>query len=484
MKQRFLISLFLIVILLFTSCGRYQATNPTDIPMSSAEQTEIVSTESPNSTPDTNGKPPFEDTAIISADGETITVHNANELLYYLESNKHFLLMSGDYDIYKTQFIEGYDYTFKDLNNITLEGVGEEQIDFITNDIDRDVLSAENCKGITLINLYLGHVPRVETKCSGSVLFINNCQGFTIKNCTLFGCGEYGIMGFDNSNLIAKDSTILDCAEDLVYLSNSKRILFNNCYFYNRENERLSFNDCQTVEFNDCELIGELRSYPPIYANRESVLQYPSNGKTYRINERVYEWGTLTNVNIGGYTAQGEITDRLNDIKQGVSVQLHRQDDEFSEYERSYLYCSLMYNKPLLEAEYLKTINEAISVIKEYFQEEIILSIDWPEGTSSELQKSSEGVWINCPYSSLENIFQDGRKYLTADEAKDIFLEWLLSEFNDTYMTKPLNEEDIEIYLISTKIVATDVFYLLDVYDGDNSIDQRYVNAIDGSISK
>lgn len=105
MKQRLLVLFVLIILLLFTSCGRYQGVE--DTPDTSPEPIETVNTEPPVETqdPDTVEKSPFEDTTIISEDGKTITVHNAQELIYYLESDKHFLLMPGDYDLYNTHYM-------------------------------------------------------------------------------------------------------------------------------------------------------------------------------------------------------------------------------------------------------------------------------------------------------------------------------------------------------------------------------------------
>ncbi|MGI6049510.1 MAG: right-handed parallel beta-helix repeat-containing protein [Acetivibrionales bacterium] len=484
MKQRLLVLFVLIILLLFTSCGRYQGVE--DTPDTSPEPIETVNTEPPVETqdPDTVEKSPFEDTTIISEDGKTITVHNAQELIYYLESDKHFLLMPGDYDLYNTHYMGGFEPVLKDLKNVTLEGLGDEQVKFITSDIYKDVLEIENCKGITLINLYLGHVPRADELCSGSVLYLNKCQGITIKNCTLFGCGMYGIIGFDDANLIIKDSTFLDCSEDLIDIAMSRRILLDNCKFYNRDDEGLRFNDCQEVDIKNCEFIGELCPYPSVYVDYENILQYPSNGKTYTINEREYDWGTLTNSSVTGYTAQEEINDRLNSLKEGVSIQLS-SEIEFYGDENKYVYCSLMYKKPLLETEYLKTINEVTSVLQDFFDSEIVITVDWPGGDSPEFTKASDGtIWIHCPYSSLEIILQDGRKYLTVQEAEGKFLEWILSENNDIDLIKSLNEEDIETYLYSTKIDGSKVYYLFEAYFKDSFITDVYVNAIDGSISE
>ena len=124
---------------------------------------------------------------------------------------------------------------------------------------------------------------------------------------------------------------------------------------------------------------GELCPYPSVYVDYENILQYPSNGKTYTINEREYDWGTLTNSSVPGYTAQEEINDRLNSLKEGVSIQLS-SEIEFYGDENKYVYCSLMYKKPLLETEYLKTINEVTSVLQDFFDSEIVITVDWPGG--------------------------------------------------------------------------------------------------------
>ena len=200
----------------------------------------------PNDTPDekNEAEPSYDDEKSTPKPLRVITVNNAQELVSQIASNTHIKLMPGSYDF--NSFDEKF-YTFyynyrglRNLENVVIEGIGEEQIDFLTGSAYSDVLHISNSKKITLKNLNLGHKPPVKSGyCEGGVISLSECDGITIDNCTMFGCGTIGIYAYNVSNLVCTNSTIKDCTEDLVYLVTAEGVLFQDCTFISRDFEEI-----------------------------------------------------------------------------------------------------------------------------------------------------------------------------------------------------------------------------------------------------
>lgn len=398
-----------------------------------------------------------------------------------MASDKHFLLMPGDYDIYKTPFAEPYKTVMKNLRNVTIEGVGDIQVSFLTENTDCDTLSMENCRNITLKNLYMGHVPQVNYECAGAVLYMYDCDGLTIQNCTLFGSGEYGIFGGEINGLFVQDTGFIDCSENLVDLYYSSDITFENCSFINEEDQSIEFWKCSNVLFRNCELSGELIQYPSIIVDDKSILNYPSDGNTYVVTNEKYSWVSLENVSITGSRLMKEISDTISSHYDGVSVSF---DSGYHYFYGLYMNFCLTFQEPIPESAFLRQTEEVLTIIKDYYKDDALLSVvlSWDGGSSVKIYRTFEGtIEIFAAYDSLESVMQDGRKYLSVDEARDILSKWLPPVINSDD-GKPLYEENIEVELICTMIDSTGVYYRFDILNGNIIMFPLSVDALSGSI--
>ena len=233
-----------------------------------------------------------------------ITVNNAQELASQIASNTHIKLMPGSYDLnsvdrsYYTFYFNG---SFKYLENVIIEGIGEGQVDFLTESAESEVLRITNSKNITLKNLNLGHKPPVRSGyCEDGVISLSGCDGITIDNCTLFGCGTIGIYANNVSNLVCTNSTIRDCAEDLVCLVNSRDVLFQDCTFKSRDFEEIMLYEVSNISMVNCSLIGEKTYYPNILFNGKPIISEPIDGREYIVNDLWHEEYKLKNIAVSG----------------------------------------------------------------------------------------------------------------------------------------------------------------------------------------
>ena len=178
-----------------------------------------------------------------AADAAPVSVSNAQELLAAIAPGAVIELQPGTYNL--TQAIaespkqdrasswlrfmdcwEGREAVVHDVDGLTLRGVGE--VEIVVEPRSADVLRFEYCSNITLENMTLGHTiePGV---CTGDVLEFDNCRGVVLTALDLYGCGTYGVVGLNSSDLRMQSSTIRECSYGLMDLNNCSGFRFNEC---------------------------------------------------------------------------------------------------------------------------------------------------------------------------------------------------------------------------------------------------------------
>lgn len=156
--------------------------------------------------------------------------------------------------------------------------------EIVTDPRYANVLRFENCSDIGIMDLTMGHSDT--GNCVGDVLYFAQCSELILSGLDLYGCGVYGI-GTDGCGLLSCfDSTIRDCANGALMLSDARdRQMFLNCIltgsnnggyfdmedgwdgefrFYHctfgeKESNSLAFNDRITTD--DC-IWAEITEYP------------------------------------------------------------------------------------------------------------------------------------------------------------------------------------------------------------------------------
>ena len=93
-----------------------------------------------------------------------------------------------------------------------------------------DVLSFQHCSGIQVSGFTAGHT-KEPGSCSGGVLHFEDCDGFTVKNCGLFGCGIIGVQAQYCSNASVMDCDIYECSLGGIEMRDVKGINIENCTF-------------------------------------------------------------------------------------------------------------------------------------------------------------------------------------------------------------------------------------------------------------
>lgn len=475
--KKYIILPLLILALILCSCGRLETGEVTE----TDDETPSVSQDNENGLPDGNAE-----SINKSNDREVITVHNASELVSQLKSNTHFLLVpGGDYDLSSVdndlnpQF---FNYGLQNLENVIIEGMGDQQTDFFTKYSDQSVLYIDNSRDITLINLNFGHDPVVISSdyCTGGVLALQDCSGITISGCTMFGCGTVGIEATNIKGLKVINSTIRDCTRDIMEVSNLKNAVFQDCVFISAEDEHIRISGESDVTIRDCRLTGGAVSDPPkILLNDVSVIEESNDGEEYVIHEKEVNGLRLLNVSVSGKTVLKE----LNAIYENVRAEISAYEDPLS-YERV-VSCDLFYESPLDESLYLPQIRLARDIITKCYSnyDVILVRISFPDIDRFIGTVFNGAIWLWDNYSSLSKVMGDGRQYLTKEEAFKKLDNWLPPK--RSIDTMKIIDERVSYEIYNTMVYADQAYYSINAYSEENNdyIGNFYVNAIDGSIS-
>ena len=166
------------------------------------------------------------DTQLLLAPGrynlsDTLTALYAREGEHFNES-REFVRINETYD--------GPELIITGVNGLSIISESGQTADteIVTDPRHANVLRFENCSGIGMMNLTMGHSDTGD--CAGDVLYFNQCSDIVLSGLDLYGCGVYGISTSKCGFLTCFDSTIRDCKNGALQLYDAQgRQMFLNC---------------------------------------------------------------------------------------------------------------------------------------------------------------------------------------------------------------------------------------------------------------
>jgi hypothetical protein len=238
-----------------------------------------------------------------------ITVRNVEEFFEAIGSNRTIKLKSGIYNLsnlksptptknkYFVDVLDGQELVLSELENLTIEGIGNFPPKILVKPRYADVLSFQQSQNITIKNIIAGHAPQMGD-CRGGVLTFGSSKNIQIDRAVLFGSGTMGIRANTVENLTCTNSVIRECTYRIMCLIDSKKIAFANCQFLNNQEFNLvvalrspnvTFSQCkfenntasatntffnvssgERVQLQNCQMINNSMSY---LANSEAAIE-------------------------------------------------------------------------------------------------------------------------------------------------------------------------------------------------------------------
>jgi hypothetical protein len=208
---------------------------------------------------------------------ETIKVSNTREFLEALGSDRVIELVSYKYVLSewdphlaqgkgtpptlpkgvswrKHEYAGGSEFYIEGINNLTIKGVHSgAKANIIVTPRDVEVMNFVNCSDIVIEGLVAGHSEETDV-CDGGVFSFTDSSRITIIDTDMFGCGTKGLNVENISELKVVNSSIYDCTDGIMNVSNSKNIAFENCVF--RDNQGFTMIlavDTENMSFENCE---------------------------------------------------------------------------------------------------------------------------------------------------------------------------------------------------------------------------------------
>ena len=245
MKPRFplraLTALLLAALVLLAGCGSEPAPAVSDPPAPAPSAApgytpEPIAPQAEEERPLFSVEPPA-----ISVPAGAVEVSDVDELLEALAPGAAICLAPGIYDLsaaanygearkngayFWEEVYDGYGLVLSGLEGLRL--LAPEGAEIVTRPRYANVLSAENCPGLTLAGLTLGHTPETGL-CTGGVVCLRESDGVTLESCRLYGCGMLGLDAENCAALTLRFTEIYECSLAALRCVQCEELLLSDC---------------------------------------------------------------------------------------------------------------------------------------------------------------------------------------------------------------------------------------------------------------
>ena len=187
-----------------------------------------------------------------------VTVSTTAELISSIAPDAHITLKPGIYNFsaltekeiakagayVNTDLLRQGEFFIYNAPGLILEAEESGSVQLVTESGYADVLTLSYCDGAVLKGLVMGH--EIEKgECDANVLKLLTSQSVTVADCSLFGCGTYGIYAEDAAVLTVTGTEIYECTDGIVYLFDTTETTFENCRFHDNDGMFFLLGDTQ-----------------------------------------------------------------------------------------------------------------------------------------------------------------------------------------------------------------------------------------------
>lgn len=110
---------------------------------------------------------------------------------------------------------DGYELVVRNVSGLTIRGAGTGKTELAVGSFLADVIRFENCNGVTLEKMTMGH--HVEPGgCGGAVVEVDQCSAFELRELDLYGCGTYGVENYNSQDIVLENSVIRSCSYGII----------------------------------------------------------------------------------------------------------------------------------------------------------------------------------------------------------------------------------------------------------------------------
>lgn len=253
------------------------------------------------------------------------TVSNVDQLLEAIGPDQKIRLEPGSYDLssaksygkatgnpYVTwqETYDGYELVIQNVDNLGIMGAGKDASILSAAPRYANVMLFRDCDDLFLSGITAGHTEE-PGYCSGGVIFLEGCDGVSICEVGLYGCGVTGVTAQGCTNVSVTNSDIYDCSYNGIQIMDSQEIYVIRCRLFDLGKEAeweafevFNLSGSSDITIAECEIFGNrtqslVRSF--------GVEQVTLKKNSFRDNEVLGgAFGTFGNfVTLDGNTFEG-----------------------------------------------------------------------------------------------------------------------------------------------------------------------------------
>ena len=203
--------------------------------------------------------------AVIIKKYNKVTVSSAEEFLESIGDYTQITLSEGVYNlsevdevknknVKKSDVYDGSEYVVEAVGELLIKAADGAEVTIVTEPRYANVLTFDSCFGITVDGITAGHTID-KGSCSGGVIRFLDSSHALIKNCKLYGCGTYGIIGDLSAFIDVENTEIYECTYGGVSLYNCDGITFDSCIVRDCEGFGLfNFDECSYINIVNSEI--------------------------------------------------------------------------------------------------------------------------------------------------------------------------------------------------------------------------------------
>lgn len=221
--------------------------------------------------PETKPLEPGVAETVSTGEQKEVKVKTVDQFLSAIASDTKIVLAEGTFDLSKAKdygknapnyyWEDNYDgpsLVIANVQNLTIEGAGQGKSTISAVPRYANVLTFENCSGITVKDLTAGHT--IEPGyCMGGVLMYRYGESMLVENCGLYGCGTYGVQTETIADLQIVNCEIYECSYGGVLLLNSENVAISGTAFRDLDGAAYQLSNCENVTANGDALDGNYR---------------------------------------------------------------------------------------------------------------------------------------------------------------------------------------------------------------------------------
>ena len=148
---------------------------------------------------------------------------------------------------------DGYELTITGVTGLTIRGGAGGRSPLTNVAIYADVLRFSDCADITIENISAGHTATGTSGCDAAVFEFWGCGNIAIRDTGMYGCGAEGLRLYGVDGAAVENSEIFECTERLLWIDESTDITFRGVTFRDTGyNNLIPILYSRDILFEDC----------------------------------------------------------------------------------------------------------------------------------------------------------------------------------------------------------------------------------------